>query len=243
MKHSSRRPTSDRPGQRPTSCVTGRHARRSAPYTRSSTSCAVRRLPMQPMWSPTCKATPTDVVACDFMLLGAFVGAEACHIPSVGLVHTVAVIPLDGLPPIPLRPTAGARPSGALERQAPASAARDRVLRRWLRCTERRACPLPARSPLDCLRAMVPRAAAADPVESHLRLPREPSPRERPLRRAPFLGSARRHPTGPARALAGPARPGVAQHHLPGRRALPAGTDRGARQPPRPGRRDDRRRI
>ncbi|MGH2831391.1 MAG: hypothetical protein ACRDK2_01330, partial [Solirubrobacteraceae bacterium] len=47
------------------------------------------------------QTTPTDVVACDFMLLGAFVGAEACHIPSVALVHTVAVLPLEGLPPIP----------------------------------------------------------------------------------------------------------------------------------------------
>ena len=55
------------------------------------------------------QATPTDVVACDFMLLGAFVGAESYRIPSVALVHTVAVIPLEGLPPIPygLKPAHG----------------------------------------------------------------------------------------------------------------------------------------
>jgi MGT family glycosyltransferase len=77
------------------------------------------------------QATPTDVVACDFMLLGAFVGAEACRIPSVALVHTVAVIPLDGLPPIPfgLRPAQGL--SGRL-RDTFLRHGRDRVLRRWL---------------------------------------------------------------------------------------------------------------
>ncbi|MFI4978214.1 MAG: glycosyltransferase [Solirubrobacterales bacterium] len=77
------------------------------------------------------EATPTDVVACDFMLLGAFVGAEACRIPSVGLVHTVAVIPLDGLPPIPY----GLRPAHGLPgrlRDKFLRRARDRVLRRWL---------------------------------------------------------------------------------------------------------------
>ena len=78
------------------------------------------------------KATPTDVVACDFMLLGAFVGAEACRIPSVGLVHTVAVIPLDGLPPIPfgLRPAHG---RAGRWRDKLLQRGRDRVLRRWLR--------------------------------------------------------------------------------------------------------------
>jgi len=78
------------------------------------------------------EATPTDVVACDFMLLGAFVGAEACHIPSVALVHTVAVIPLDGLPPIPY----GLRPAHGLPgrwRDKFLRRARDRLLRRWLR--------------------------------------------------------------------------------------------------------------
>jgi MGT family glycosyltransferase len=77
------------------------------------------------------KATPTDVVACDFMLLGAFVGAEACHIPSVALVHTVAVVPLDGLPPIPY----GLKPAHGLPgrlRDAFLRGARDRLLRRWL---------------------------------------------------------------------------------------------------------------
>ncbi len=77
------------------------------------------------------QATPTDVVACDFMLLGAFVGAEACHIPSVALVHTVAVVPLDGLPPIPY----GLRPAHGLPgrwRDAFLRGARDRLLRRWL---------------------------------------------------------------------------------------------------------------
>ena len=77
------------------------------------------------------EATPTDVVACDFMLLGAFVGAEACHIPSVALVHTVAVVPLDGLPPIPygLQPAHGLR---GRWRDAFLRGARDRLLRRWL---------------------------------------------------------------------------------------------------------------
>lgn len=78
------------------------------------------------------KATPTDVVACDFMLLGAFVGAEACRIPSVGLVHTVAVIPLDGLPPIPF----GLRPAHGLAgrwRDRFLLRGRERILRRWLR--------------------------------------------------------------------------------------------------------------
>jgi MGT family glycosyltransferase len=77
------------------------------------------------------QATPTDVVACDFMLLGAFVGAEACRVPSVALVHTVAVIPLDGLPPIPY----GLKPAHGLPgrlRDDLLRGARDRVLRRWL---------------------------------------------------------------------------------------------------------------
>ena len=76
--------------------------------------------------------TPTDVVACDFMLLGAFVGAEAYRIASVGLVHTVAVVPLDGLPPIPygLKPAHG-RPGRW--RDNILRHARDRLLRRWLR--------------------------------------------------------------------------------------------------------------
>ena len=76
------------------------------------------------------EATPTDVVACDFMLLGAFVGAEACRIPSVALVHTVAVIPLDGLPPIPY----GLKPAHGLPghwRDTFLRHARDRLLRRW----------------------------------------------------------------------------------------------------------------
>jgi MGT family glycosyltransferase len=77
------------------------------------------------------QATPTDVVACDFMLLGTFVGAEACRVPSVALVHTVAVIPLDGLPPIPygLQPAHG--PLGRW-RDEFLRRARDRVLCRWL---------------------------------------------------------------------------------------------------------------
>jgi MGT family glycosyltransferase len=78
------------------------------------------------------KATPTDVVVCDFMLLGAFVGAEACRIPGVGLVHTVAVLPLDGLPPIPY----GLQPAHGLLgrwRDRFLLRARDQVLRRWLR--------------------------------------------------------------------------------------------------------------
>jgi MGT family glycosyltransferase len=76
--------------------------------------------------------TPTDVAVCDFMLLGAFIGAEACHIPSVGLVHTIAVLPLNGLPPIPygLKPAHG-RPGRW--RDDILRHARDRVLRRWLR--------------------------------------------------------------------------------------------------------------
>jgi MGT family glycosyltransferase len=76
--------------------------------------------------------TPTDVAVCDFMLLGAFIGAEACRVPSVGLVHTIAVLPLDGLPPIPY----GLQPAHGLPgrwRDDMLRLARDRVLRRWLR--------------------------------------------------------------------------------------------------------------
>jgi MGT family glycosyltransferase len=78
------------------------------------------------------EATPTDVVVCDFMLLGAFVGAEACRIPSIGLVHTVAVLPLDGLPPIPY----GLQPAHGVPghwRDTLLRGARDQLLRRWLR--------------------------------------------------------------------------------------------------------------
>jgi MGT family glycosyltransferase len=78
------------------------------------------------------QATPSDVVVCDFMLLGAFVGAEACAVPSVGLVHTIAVLPFDGLPPIPY----GLKPAHGLPgrwRDDILRHGRDRVLRRWLR--------------------------------------------------------------------------------------------------------------
>ena len=47
-------------------------------------------------------ARPADVVAFDFMLLGAAVGAEAAAVPSAALVHTVYPLPVPGAPPFGL---------------------------------------------------------------------------------------------------------------------------------------------
>lgn len=45
------------------------------------------------------QTAPADVVVADFVLLGALVAAEASRVPSVALMHTVAVRPLSGIPP------------------------------------------------------------------------------------------------------------------------------------------------
>lgn len=76
-------------------------------------------------------ATPTDVIVADFMLMGAFIATEALGLPSVGLVHTVGVLPLDGVPPIGfgLRPARG--PMGRW-RDHVLQQAQNRLLRRWL---------------------------------------------------------------------------------------------------------------
>ena len=42
---------------------------------------------------------PADIVLCDYVLLGALAAAEAARVPSVALMHTVAIRPLPGLPP------------------------------------------------------------------------------------------------------------------------------------------------
>jgi hypothetical protein len=56
-----------------------------------------------PAWAENVAAesqrVPTDLVISDFVLLGALAAAEALGIPSVALMHTVAVRPLPGMPP------------------------------------------------------------------------------------------------------------------------------------------------
>jgi UDP:flavonoid glycosyltransferase YjiC (YdhE family) len=78
------------------------------------------------------RALIPDAIVCDFMLPGAFVGAQALDIPCVGLVHTVGILPLEGLPPAPggLAPARGTpgRLRDALLREA-----REVVERRWVR--------------------------------------------------------------------------------------------------------------
>jgi MGT family glycosyltransferase len=77
------------------------------------------------------RAGNPDAIVCDFMCLGAFVAAEALRIPCIGLVHTVGVVPLPGLPPLP----AGLRPARGLPghvRDALLREARDLVLHRWV---------------------------------------------------------------------------------------------------------------
>ena len=56
-----------------------------------------------PAWTENvaaeCQRVTTDLVISDFVLLGAFSAAEALGIPSVALMHTVALRPLPGMPP------------------------------------------------------------------------------------------------------------------------------------------------
>lgn len=42
---------------------------------------------------------PTDIVVSDYVLLGALAAAEARRVPSVALMHAVAIRPLPGVPP------------------------------------------------------------------------------------------------------------------------------------------------
>jgi MGT family glycosyltransferase len=42
---------------------------------------------------------PADVVAWDFFLMGAGIGAESAGVPSAALIHTVYPLPTDGVPP------------------------------------------------------------------------------------------------------------------------------------------------
>ncbi|MDX6651335.1 MAG: hypothetical protein QOJ38_116 [Solirubrobacterales bacterium] len=64
---------------------------------------------------------PADVVAWDFMLLGAGVAAERAGVPSAMLVHTVYPLPLEGVPPFG---------QGLMPAQGPLGRARDAVLAR-----------------------------------------------------------------------------------------------------------------
>ena len=57
----------------------------------------------------TLEEFPADVVAWDFMLLGAGVAAERAGVPAAALVHTVYPAPLDGVPPFGLGLAAAAR--------------------------------------------------------------------------------------------------------------------------------------
>jgi MGT family glycosyltransferase len=62
-----------------------------------------RTLFWAPAWSENVKAElhriPTDIVVADFVLFGALAAAEAAQIPSVALMHSVAMRPVPGLPP------------------------------------------------------------------------------------------------------------------------------------------------
>ena len=64
---------------------------------------------------------PADVVAWDYLLLGAGVGAERAGVPSVAVIHTVYPLPVDGVPPFGL----GLQPASGR-----AGRARDGMLRR-----------------------------------------------------------------------------------------------------------------
>lgn len=46
--------------------------------------------------------TPADVVAWDYLLLGAGLGAERAGVPSVALIHTIYPLPMPGVPPFGL---------------------------------------------------------------------------------------------------------------------------------------------
>jgi MGT family glycosyltransferase len=62
-----------------------------------------RTLFWAPAWSENVKAElhriPTDIVVAEFVLFGALAAAEAAQIPSVALMHSVAMRPVPGLPP------------------------------------------------------------------------------------------------------------------------------------------------
>jgi MGT family glycosyltransferase len=73
-----------------------------------------------------------DVIVCDMMLPGALAAAEVAGVGAVALVHTVAILALDGQPPMP----GGLRPaSGPLGRLRDAVLAQGRVTfeQRWIR--------------------------------------------------------------------------------------------------------------
>jgi MGT family glycosyltransferase len=78
------------------------------------------------------RAYRPDVIVCDMMLPGALVAAEVAGVGGVALVHTVAILPLDGQPPMP----GGLKPaSGALGRWRDAALAqgRESFESRWIR--------------------------------------------------------------------------------------------------------------
>ncbi len=62
-----------------------------------------RTLLWAPAWADNVAAelrrAPADILIADFVLFGALAAAEAACIPSVALMHTVAVRPVPGLPP------------------------------------------------------------------------------------------------------------------------------------------------
>ena len=67
---------------------------------------------------------PADVVAWDYLLLGAGAGAERAGVPSAAVVHTVYPLPAEGVPPFGL---------GLLPAHGPAGRVRDAVLSRAFR--------------------------------------------------------------------------------------------------------------
>jgi MGT family glycosyltransferase len=72
----------------------------------------------------TLEATPADVVAWDYILMGAGAGAEASGLPNAALVHTIYPLPTPGVPPFGL----GLQPA-----RGRAGRARDALLTRVLR--------------------------------------------------------------------------------------------------------------
>jgi MGT family glycosyltransferase len=73
-----------------------------------------------------------DVIVCDMMLPGGLVAAEVAGVGGVALVHTVAILPLAGQPPMPggLKPASGAL--GRL-RDAALAQGRESFEYRWIR--------------------------------------------------------------------------------------------------------------
>jgi MGT family glycosyltransferase len=68
-------------------------------------------------------AHPADVVAWDFLLLGAGMGAERARVPSAAVIHTVYPLPADGVPPFG---------QGLMPARGAAGRLRDALLRRVL---------------------------------------------------------------------------------------------------------------